>query len=84
MPVPAGQPEGVLSWGAGGLDSAMVHCEIRTTAMESSGQRATLNGQASSGDAFHTGDNTPGHFKHFHSGVRQSVEQGSRPSEALP
>lgn len=84
MPVPAGQPEGVLSWGAVGLDSAMVHCEIRTTAMESSGQRATLNGQASSGDAFHTGDNTPGHLKHFHSGVRQSAEQGSRPSEALP
>lgn len=84
MPVPAGQPEGVLSLGAVGLDSAMLHCEIRTTAMESSGQRATLNGQASSGDALYTGDDTPGHFKHFHSGARQSVEQGSRPSEARP
>lgn len=66
-----------------GLDSAMVHCEMRTTAMESSGQHATVNGQASSGDALHIKDNTPGHFKGFDSGVHQSVEQGSRPSEAL-
>ena len=67
-----------------GLDSALVHCEMSTTAMESSGQRATVNGQVSLGDALHIKDNTPGHFKAFYSGVHQSVEQGSRPSEAIP
>lgn len=51
-----------------GLDSAMVLCEIRTKAIESSGQCATVNGQASSGDALHIKDNNPGHFKGFYKG----------------